>query len=250
VIDSHAHLTAKAFRKDLDAVLGRAAASGVTSIITVGFDLATSEASARLAAEYPQVYATVGIHPHDATTLDLKALDRLEKLAAQPKVVAVGEIGLDYYRDLSPRHVQEDAFRLQIGLAKNLDLPIIVHDREAHERTMQVLKEEKVSRGVLHCFSGDSNLARRGVEMGLYVSFAGPVTYDGRKAAAVLGKVPEDRVLVETDCPYLAPVPHRGKRNEPAYVRYVLERVAGLLGRPADEVDGLTEANTRRLFSL
>jgi TatD DNase family protein len=250
MIDSHAHLSAKAYRKDLEAVLARAKAAGVGSILTVGYDMASSEVGVRLAEKHPDVYAAVGIHPHDATTLNLDALGRLEELAAAPKVVAIGEIGLDFYRDLSPRRIQEDAFRLQIGLAKDLELPIIVHDRDAHQRTMQVLKEEGVSRGVLHCFSGDVNLARQGIEIGLYISFAGPITFNGKKAAEILEHVPEDRILVETDCPYLTPVPYRGKRNEPAYVRFVLERVAAILGRPVEEVDRLTEQNTRTLFGL
>jgi TatD DNase family protein len=250
MIDSHAHLTARAYRKDLDAVVERARNGGVTAIINVGFDMASSEAGVRLARGHPDIFAAVGIHPHDATTLDLDALGRLEELAADPKVVAVGEVGLDFYRDLSPRRIQEDAFRLQIGLAKSLGLPIIVHDRDAHQRTMQVLKEERVSRGVLHCFSGDVNLARQGIDMGLYISFAGPITFDGKKAAEILGHIPEDRILIETDCPYLTPVPYRGKRNEPAYVGYVLERVARILDRPIAEVDALTTQNTRRLFDL
>jgi TatD DNase family protein len=250
MIDSHAHLAAKAYRKDLDAVIRRAADAGVTSILTVGYDMASSEAGLRIAEKYPDVYAAVGIHPHDATTLNLDAVGRLEELAGSPKVVAVGEIGLDFYRDLSPRRIQEDAFRLQIGLAKDLGLPIIVHDRDAHQRTVQVLKEERVSRGVLHCFSGDVNLARQAVEMGLYISFAGPITFNGKKAAEILGRIPEERILIETDCPYLAPIPYRGKRNEPAYVRYVLERVASILDRPVEEVDILTTRNTKTLFAI
>jgi TatD DNase family protein len=250
VIDSHAHLTYKAYRNDLGAVLDRAEEAGVKAIINAGFDMPSSEAGLRLAEEHARVYAAVGVHPHDAETLNLDALGRLEELADHAKVVAIGEIGLDFYRDLSPRRVQEDAFRLQIGLAKNLDLPVIIHDRDAHQRTMQILKEEKVSRGVLHCFSGDLNLARQGVELGLYISFAGPITYNGKKARDIIKWIPEDRILVETDCPYLTPVPYRGKRNEPAYVRYVLERVAGYLEKPVHEVDLLTERNTRALFGL
>ena len=250
MIDSHAHLTVKSYRRDLDVILERAERSGVNAIVTVGFDIASSEAGAHIAGEYGEVYAAVGVHPHDAKTFDLAALGRLEDLAEDPKVVAIGEIGLDFYRDLSPRRMQEDAFRLQIGLAKQLDLPIIVHDRDAHQRTVQVLKEEKVSRGVLHCFSGDVNLARQAVDMGLYISFAGPITFDGKRAEEILGRIPEDRILIETDCPYLAPVPYRGKRNEPAYVRFVLERVSRILNRPAGEIDVLTERNTRTLFGL
>jgi TatD DNase family protein len=250
MIDSHAHLAAKAYRKDLEAVLHRAVDAGVTSILTVGYDMASSEAGVRIAEKYDDVYAAVGIHPHDATTLNLDRLGELEELAVSPKVVAIGEIGLDFYRDLSPRRVQEDAFRLQIGLAKDLELPIIVHDRDAHQRTIQVLRDERVSHGVLHCFSGDVNLARQGVDIGLCISFAGPITFDGRKAAEILPRIPADRILVETDCPYLAPVPYRGKRNEPSYVRYVLERVASILDRPVAEVDALTTRNTKTLFRI
>jgi TatD DNase family protein len=250
MIDSHAHLNAKAYRRDLEAVIRRAAEAGVTSILTVGFDMTSSKAGVAIAEKHADVYAAVGIHPHDATTLNLDRLERLEELAANPKVVAIGEIGLDFYRNLSPHRIQEDAFRLQIGLAKDLDLPIIVHDRDAHQRTMQVLREERVSRGVLHCFSGDVNLARQGIDLGLYISFAGPITFNGKKAAEILGRIPEERILIETDCPYLTPVPYRGKRNEPAYVRYVLERIAQLLDRPIEEVDALTTQNTKTLFSI
>jgi len=250
VIDSHAHLTYKAYRKDLEAVLERAREAGVTAIVNASFDLPSSEAGVRLTEDHDNIYVAVGVHPHDAKTLNLEVLGALEELADNPRVVAIGEIGLDFYRDLSPRRTQEDAFRLQIGLAKNLDLPIIIHDRDAHQRTMQILKDEKVSRGVLHCFSGDLNLARQGVELGLYISFAGPITYNGKNAREILKWVPEDRILIETDCPYLTPVPYRGKRNEPAYVKYVLGRVAELLERPAEEVGRLTEQNTRNLFAL
>jgi TatD DNase family protein len=261
MIDSHAHLTAKAYRKDLETVIRRAARAGVTAIVNVAYDLASSEAGVRLAEEHAgaeaagadghtDVYTAVGIHPHDAKTLNLEALSRLEELVANPKVVAVGEIGLDFYRDLSPRRIQEDAFRLQISLAKESGLPVIIHDRDAHQRTIHILKDERVSCGVLHCFSGDLNLARQCVDLGLHISFAGPITYDGKKAEQILKRIPEDRVLVETDCPYLAPVPYRGKRNEPSYVRYVLERVACILGKPVEDVDALTEASTRALFRL
>jgi TatD DNase family protein len=250
VIDSHAHLTVKAYRKDLDAVLRRTEEGGVTAIINASFDVPSSEAAVGLAKRHGNIYASVGIHPHDAKTLNIEALERLEELAANPKVVAIGEIGLDFYRDLSPRRTQEDAFRLQIGLAKKVGLPIIIHDRDAHQQTMHILKDEKVSHGVLHCFSGDLNLARQGIELGLYISFAGPITYNGRKAREILKWISQDRILIETDCPYLTPVPYRGKRNEPAYVRYVLERVAEVLEQPLEDVNRLTEVNTRQLFNI
>jgi len=250
VIDSHAHLSFKQFRRDLPEVLGRAREAGVRAMVNVGCDLASSEAGVRLAREHADIFAVVGVHPHDAKTLDEAALSRLERLADHPKVVAIGEMGLDFYRDLSPRHVQEQAFRDQISLAKKKGLPVVVHDRDAHAKVMQILKDEQVSRGVLHCFSGDINMARQAVDLGLYLSFAGSITYNGAKASEIIGKVPADRILVETDCPYLTPVPFRGKRNEPAYVRYVLERVAEMLGLPPEEADRVTEQNTRALLGL
>lgn len=250
MIDSHSHLTFKQFGGDLEAVLKRAREVGVKAIISIGCDLRSSEAGARLANLHDDVFATVGIHPHDADTLNPAALDRLGQLANDPQVVAIGEIGLDYYRDLSPRHVQEQAFRDQIGLAKTKGLPVVVHDRDAHTKVMQILKEEKVSSGVLHCFSGDMGIAKQALDLGLYLSFAGPITYDGNKAAEVIRKAPLDRLLIETDCPYLAPAPFRGKRNEPAYVKLVLVRMAEILGKPVHEVERLTESNTRACFSL
>jgi TatD DNase family protein len=250
LIDSHAHLTSKQYRKDLASVLLRATDAGVTAIIDIGTDVDSSEESVRLADIHEQVYAAVGMHPHDAKTLDDYEFERLEHLAGQAKVVAIGEIGLDFYRNLSPRRTQERVFRQQIALARKMNLPIIVHDRDAHRRTIEILRSEEATTGALHCFSGDVNMARQAVDMGLYISFAGPITYNGKKARDILRRIPEDRILIETDCPYLAPVPYRGKRNEPAYVRYVLERVAALLDKPVEEIDRLTEANTRRLFGL
>jgi len=250
VIDSHAHLSFKHFRRDLPEVLSRARGAGVRAIVNVGCDLASSEAGLRLAHEHPDIFAVVGIHPHDATTLDAAARSRLETLADQPKVVAIGEMGLDFYRDLSPRHLQEQAFRDQIALARKKGLPVVVHDRDAHAKVMQILKDEQVSHGVLHCFSGDINMARQALELGLYLSFAGPITYNGSKAREVISRIPVDRILVETDCPYLTPVPFRGKRNEPGYVKYVLEGVAAILGLPPEEAARIIDGNTRRLFGL
>lgn len=254
MIDSHAHLIFKHYRSDLEAVLGRAREAGVRAIINVGVDLASSETGVRPANlhkdPHVDIFATVGVHPHDAKTVDAATLERLETLADQPGVVAIGEIGLDYYRDLSPRHVQEKAFRDQIALARKKGLPVVVHDRDAHTKVMQILKEEGVSRGVLHCFSGDLGIAKQGLDLGLYLSFAGPVTFNGSRAAEIIRKMPPDRLLVETDCPYLTPVPFRGKRNEPAYVKYVVEKVAAILGKPLEEVDALTETNARRCFGL
>ena len=252
LIDSHAHLDFSQFKSDRDEVMARALDTGITQIINVGTDLASSEASVSLAQRYPSVYATVGIHPHDAKTLTSEALNRLVQLASDEKVVAIGEIGLDFYRNLSPRHQQREAFRQQIRLAIELDMPVVVHDREAHAEVLKILQEEQAHRvgGVLHCFSGDLEMARGGLEMGFLISFAGPITYAGEKKQAVAAQIPLERILVETDCPFLTPVPHRGRRNEPAYVRYVAEKIAEIRGIGFEEVAEATSENARRVFGF
>ncbi len=250
MIDTHAHLTSGEYSGDLAAVLRRAREAGLNAIIAVGFDIPSSRASVQLSEVEEDVFAAVGVHPHDARTLDEAALAALEDLCTNPKVVAIGEIGLDFYRNLSPRRIQERAFRQQIRLARRLQLPIIIHDRDAHRRVIEIMRSEKVCCGVMHCFSGDINIARQALSMGLHISFAGPITYHGRRAADIVRRIPEDRILIETDCPYLAPAPHRGKRNEPAYLRLVAERLAELLGKTVEEVDAITENNARHLFKL
>jgi TatD DNase family protein len=250
LIDSHSHLTARKYRRDLEAVLSRAREAGVVAMITVGFDVDSSAEGVHLAGKHADVFAAAGVHPHDADTVDDFILTYLEEMAADPNVVAIGEIGLDYYRDLSPRRVQEEVFVKQLALARKVDLPVIIHDRDAHRRVMEILKSEGASNGVMHCFSGDMGLAKQVLDLGFYISFAGPITYNGGKAGEIISKMPPDRLLVETDCPYLAPVPFRGKRNEPAYVKYVLERAAQARGKAAGEVEALTDENARRLFNL
>jgi TatD DNase family protein len=250
LIDSHAHLTMRKYRKDLDAVLARAREAGVLAVVNVGFDADSSAEGAHLAGRHSDVFAAVGVHPHDADTVDDYVLSYLEELSAKPEVVAIGEIGLDFYRNLSPRRMQEEVFVKQLALAKRVDLPVIIHDRDAHRRVMEILRAEGASHGVMHCFSGDIGLAKQALDLGFYISFAGPITYDGRKAGEIIRKMPADKILIETDCPHLTPVPYRGKRNEPAYVKYVLERVAGILERPVEEVEALTDGNARRLFNL
>ncbi len=250
MIDSHAHLTMRKYRKDLDAVLARAWEAGVRAVVNVGFDVDSSAEGAHLAEREPDVFAAVGVHPHDADTVDDYVLSYLEELSAGSKVVAIGEIGLDFYRNLSPRRIQEEVFVNLLSLAKKVELPVIIHDRDAHRRVMEILRAEGASRGVMHCFSGDMGLAKQALDLGFYISFAGPITYDGRKAGEIIRNMPPDKILIETDCPYLTPVPYRGKRNEPAYVRFVLERVAGILGKPVEEAEALTDENARRLFNL
>ncbi len=251
-IDSHAHLEMEAFDGDRDAVLGRAMAAGLTAIITVGTTIPDCEKAAALACLHPQLYAAVGIHPHEVKGIDAGTYDALRALARQEKVVAIGEIGLDFFYDLSPREVQLQRFAEQLDLAEELNLPVIIHDREAHAETLAILRPRKRRlQGVLHCFSGDTVMARECLALGFYLSVAGPVTY--RKAdqlRAVAREIPAERLLIETDAPYLAPQPWRGKRNEPAYVVETARYLAEIRGIAAGELERLTEENARRLFGL
>ncbi len=254
LVDSHAHLDAKPYRDDLDAVLQRARDNGVGSILTVGCDLESSRASVALALRYPQVYASVGIHPHDADTVDDRVMDELTgMIATVGKVVAVGETGLDFYRDRSPRDRQREAFRRHIALARDTGKPLIIHDRDAHDEILQIMAEENArdAGGVLHCFSGDLAMAKKCVEMGFYISFAGPLTYPKNDALrAVAAALPVDVMLVETDCPYLSPQTWRGKRCEPAYVRATAEKLAEVKGLTLEDVARITSLNAWRLFGI
>ena len=229
--DTHAHLHDPAFAADQDAVLDRARAAGVGLVITIGTDVATSREAVALAARHADVYAAVGIHPHDATTADPDALAALARLARAPRVVAIGEIGLDYYRNLSPRDAQLRALRAQLALAHDVGKPVLLHCREAHADLLAELDTAEVRAigGILHCFSGDLAVAERGLALGLWLSIAGPVTYpNARRLAEVVRAVPLDRLVLDTDCPYLPPQPWRGRRNEPAYLVATATRVAEL----------------------
>jgi TatD DNase family protein len=249
--DSHAHIYGDEFRNDFGAMLGRAAAAGVNTIIAVGADLESSRMAVELAAAHDRIYAAVGIHPHDAKGVTTEDYAAIEALAASSKVVAIGEIGLDFYRDRSPRTDQEEVFRKFIRLAKKLSLPVIVHDRDAHERIMAILREEDAGSvgGVLHCFSGDTQMAAECIAMGFYISIPGTVTYtNNHSLQEVVRQTKIEHMLIETDCPYLTPVPHRGKRNEPAYVRLTAEKVAELKGLSLADVARITSRNTAGLF--
>ena len=260
LVDTHAHLDFPQFDADRESVLDRADAAGVGTIVNVGADLASSQRALALAASHPRIYAAVGIHPHDAKDLDGTTLSELGDLAGNPKVVAVGEIGLDYYRDRSPRDVQRWAFQTQLDWAAKLGKPVIIHDRNAHEEILAMLSEwapgmkntELVGRlGVLHTFSGDLTMAQRAIELGFYISISGPVTYrNAHQLPEIVRALPLERLLLETDCPYLTPEPYRGKRNEPAYIRLVGERIAALKGISLLELARVTTANAQRLFGF
>ncbi|NLM51276.1 MAG: TatD family hydrolase [Firmicutes bacterium] len=251
--DSHAHLTDKRLQKDIVAVLARAKAVGVDTIINVGCDLPSAQIAVEQAAKYEGVYAAVGIHPHDAKDADERTWEVLRRLALQPKVVALGEMGFDFYYNHSPRKVQEEVFRRQLNLARQLHLPVIIHDREAHEETFAVLRDEKAADvgGVLHCFSGDVAFAKKCLDLGFYLSFAGSITFKNPGALPEVARmVPLDRILVETDSPYLAPVPYRGKRNEPAFVKEVALKIADLRGLAFADFARTVSENARTLFAL
>jgi len=253
LIDSHAHLDLREFNADRGEVIRRAQDSGVEKIITIGIGIRECRRALELAETYPFIYAGLGMHPHNAKDLDLKALDFIEQSARSPKVVGIGETGLDFYRNLSPKEDQIRCFRAQLDLARSLKLPVIIHDREAHSETLAVLREERAGSpgGVLHCFSGDTAMAFDCIDMGFYISIPGTVTYKNAvQLHDVVAQVPLEHLLIETDCPFLTPVPFRGKRNEPAYVKLVAEKISEIKKIPLEEVARTTTHNAMSLFSL
>ena len=253
LIDTHAHLDDARFDGDRDAMIARAREAGVEHFVTIGCDLTTSRAAVELADRYPFVYATVGVHPHEAKQIGDSWYDDLRRLAQHKKVVAYGEIGLDYHYNHSPPKLQRERFREQITLARELRLPIVVHTREAQDDTIAILKEENAADvgGVFHCFSGDARLAKNALDLGFLLSFSGVITFQNATMLRDIVKtVPMDRILVETDSPYLTPAPHRGKRNEPAHVRLVAEKIAAIQGMTADQIAELTSQNARRVFKI
>jgi TatD DNase family protein len=250
-IDSHAHLEMKEFDRDRGEVIERAWAAGVETIVTVGTNLSLSRKALSIARQYENVYATIGIHPHDAAKADDKVLDELKLLAGDAKVVAYGEIGLDFFRNISPREKQIEIFATQLQIAKALDLPVVIHDRDAHEQTLTMVRDSGVRRGVFHCFSGEWNMARKCIDLGFYISIPGVVTFEKSKVLReVARQVPADAILLETDCPYLTPEPHRGKRNEPSFMVHTAQKVADIRGVPIEELAAAATVNTRRLFGL
>jgi TatD DNase family protein len=253
LIDSHAHLEMNAFDRDRDQVLKRALGSGIEAIVTVGIGIEECRKAIALAEAYDFVYAIAGVHPHNAREINDGTYAALREFAGHPKVVAFGEIGLDFCKRYSPVEVQTKRFRELIRLAQELSLPVVVHDRDAHEETFSILKEEEAFTlgGVIHCFSGDLTLASRYLEVGFFVSVPGTVTFkNAGTLREVVKGIPLKRLLVETDCPFLAPVPYRGKRNEPSYVRHVAEKIAEVKGIPVEEVAEVTTRNARSLFRL
>ena len=250
LVDSHAHLESREFASDLDEVIERAGKAGVVEILNVGYDVRSIESTIQLTDRFDGVYGALGIHPHNAKDYDGSLEAELKRHLLRKKVLAVGEIGLDFYRDLSPRDTQRDVFRRQIGIALYFEKPIVVHCREAFEDVMRILKEEGADEvgGVFHAFSGGDEEAREILELGFHIGIGGPITYRKSKLPEVASRLPSAAILLETDCPYLPPAPHRGERNEPAYVRLVAEKLAGALGVGVDDIERSALVNYRRLF--
>ena len=252
LIDTHAHIEGKEFQTDLDVIIDRAAAAGVSRVITVGTDIESSRKACELTYLHDEIYCSVGVHPHDAVRVTEKCYDIIRQLAMEtPKNVAIGEIGLDFYRDRSPRDIQEIVFRRFLIMASELSLPVIIHDRDAHEPILRILREEKSRgfRGVLHCFSGDLEMARECVDLGFHLSIPGTVTFPANdQLRNVVRGIRMENLLLETDCPYLAPVPYRGKRNEPSYLKITAEKVAELKGLSLEDVARITTLNARNPF--
>lgn len=251
--DSHAHLGDIKFKDDQAAVIQRALEAGVSLTLNPGADMASSAKAMKLAAAYHHIYAAVGMHPHDVKDMTADDLDQLETWAKDPKVMAIGEIGLDYHYNFSAREDQLKWFQAQLELAHRINMPVIIHDREAHGDVFDLIEKTKVAETgcVMHCFSGSVEMAREYVKRGIYISLAGPVTFhNARKTREVAADIPLEWLMIETDCPYLAPVPYRGKRNEPAYVIKVAETIAAVKQAPLEEVAHITAENAKRLFRI
>ncbi|MFW6048649.1 MAG: TatD family hydrolase [Candidatus Bipolaricaulota bacterium] len=251
LIDSHAHLTSGQYDEDRKEVISRARREGV-GVLEMGVDLPTSELSVELGERYDGIFSAVGFHPHEARHFADDSLERLRRLADSTAVKAVGEIGLDYYRDLSPRDVQKEVFVNQLGLAEELDLPVSIHNRESTEEMLMTMESlDSLPEGVIHSYSGGYELALEFIELGFHLGISGPLTFKGEESfRRAVGRVPLEKLLVETDSPYLTPQPHRGKRNEPIYVKYIAEAIAQSKGTSVDEVCRVTTENARRLFEI
>ena len=253
LIDTHAHLEMPEFKRDLEAVIQKAKESGVEYIFTVGTEKKDWKRALEIANSQPSIYAILGVHPHNAKEIDDQTYPMLKELCRNGKVKAFGEIGLDFFRNLSPRDIQLKRFREQVGLAKGLGLPIVVHDREAHQETMEILRSEKAEEcgGIIHCFSGDYEMAKVCMDMGFYISVPGSITFKNAESfREIVKRIPLESLLLETDAPFLTPEPFRGKRNEPSYVRYTAQKVAEVKKVSFEKVAEVTTENAMRIYRL
>ena len=251
LFDTHAHMNDPAFDEDREAVLLSLKDKGVELMMNVGCCLESSRDCIAMAEKYPFVYASVGSHPDSADEVDEKVLDAYREMAKHPRVLAIGEIGLDYYYETIPREIQQKAFRLQMELAREVDLPVIVHERNAHDDGMRIVKEFKNVTGVFHCYSGSAEMARQLVDMGWYIGFTGVLTFkNARKAVETAERIPLERIVLETDCPFMSPEPFRGKRNDPGYLYRMAERLAEIRGISVEEAHAVTTENAKRLYRM
>ncbi len=249
-IDTHAHLYYDNLKNQLAKVVERAEAAGVTQIICVGTDLPSSETSISIAEKYDAVFATVGVHPHDAKDAPDDYLHQLRDLTSHSKVVAVGEMGLDYFRDFSPRNMQKEVFQSQLALARELDLPAVIHNRDADEDILKILEEVRYEKSVLHCFSSNTEMAGRAISLGCLLSFTGNVTFGKNHTESVLLTTPLNRIMLETDCPFMTPVPNRGKLNEPANILHIAQWIAKIKRIDVSEVAESTTSTAQFFFNL
>lgn len=248
--DSHAHLDDERFDEDRDSVIESLIGNGVDTVINIGADMASSHRSIAFAEKYPFIYAAVGVHPSECSEMTEDDITELEKLLSHKKCVALGEIGLDFHYDFTPKDIQRKWYDRQLSLAKDLDKPVIIHDREAHAECFDGVKKHG-NKGVFHCYSGSAEMAKELVKLGFYISFTGAVTFkNASKLLLAVEAVPLDRIMIETDCPYMAPVPFRGVRNEPKYVRYVAEKIAEIKGETVEKIAEITAENTRKAFNF
>ena len=251
LFDTHAHLNDPAFDEDRDALIWGLKEKGVDFVMNVCCCLESSGDCITMAEKYPFVYASVGSHPDSADEVNEEVIEKYRQMAQHPKVKAIGEIGADYYYETIPREIQLKAFRMQMELAKELSMPVIVHERNAHDDGMKVIKEFKGVTGVFHCYSGSAEMARQLVDMGWYIGFTGVLTFkNARKAVETAERIPLERIVLETDCPFMAPEPFRGKRNDPGYLFRMAERLAEIRGISVEEVQSITTENAKRLYRL
>ena len=249
--DSHAHLTEDCFTQDFDAIVENMKAASVTGMMEIGYDLASSEKAVQLAERFDWVHAAVGSHPDDAEQVDEARIAVYRELCKNPRVKAIGEIGLDYHYEEPGREVQKRAFRMQLALAQELFMPVVIHEREAHEDGLRILEEFPAVRGVFHCFSGSYEMAKELIKRGWYIGFTGVVTFkNARKAVETAANIPLDRILIETDCPYMAPEPFRGRRCDPSLVPYVAKKIAELRGLSPEAVAAATAENAKHCFRI
>lgn len=249
--DSHTHYYDKKFDEDREQLLNSMGQHNVSYIVNAGGDIESSKAGIILAQQYPFIYTSVGVHPHDVENLSEDSIDVLKELSTHNKVVAIGEIGLDYYYEHSPREIQCIWFKRQMELAKDAALPIIVHSREAAQETFDMIKESGIKSGVIHCFSGSAQMAKEYIKLGFYIGIGGTVTFNNaRKTVEVVEEIPLSSIVIETDCPYLTPIPHRGKRNDSTYLPYIAQKIAEIKGVSIEEVGNTTAKNAKKLYNI